>query len=195
MHIITGLVLARLLKARSGRSTPNPGQGNLAPVLNLPGVITLTHALPGRCRFRLPSLIGQATAATQIVERLGAVDGVRSIRVQPQTGSVLFEYDAARLNQELLAAALVRLLGLDAAFSGRVESVCSRELRTWARSLNMAVYQQTGGMLDLRTAVLLALAFEGIKQIVSQRALALPSGLTLLWWAGNGLLRKSGECE
>ena len=191
MHIITGLLLAKLLKAGKGK-TQAP---NTSPLLNMPGVITLAHSLPGRCRFRIPLLVGQSEASNKLIERLQGVDGVADVKIDCVTGSVLLSYDAATLNAEVLAAALVRLLGLERAFSGKVEASLGRELREWAKSLNVAVYQKTGGVLDLRTALMLGLIGIGIKKAITQRSLALPASFTLLWWAGTGLLREDGASE
>jgi len=193
MHIVTGLLLAKLLKARAKGSGRRSGDSLPSPLLNMPGVITLVHAVPGRCRFRLPALTGRVDAGAKLAARLRDIAGITRADVSAITGSVLIEYDAARLTPDLLAAALVRLLGLERAFAGRVEPALARELRDWARSLNVAVYQKTGGVLDLRTALLLALAVVGVKKLADQRALALPAGFTLLWWAGSGLLRDDGD--
>lgn len=187
MHIVTGLLVAKLLKARR-QASQKQGDTLPSPLLNMPGVITLEHGLPGRCRFRLPALAGRPEACAKLETRLRDIEGIARAEANAVTGSVLIAYDAARLTPDLLAAAMVRLLGLERAFAGKVEPSLARELRTWARSLNVAVYQKTGGVLDLRTALLLALAAVGIKKLAAQRALALPAGFTLLWWAGHGLL-------
>jgi len=191
MHIITGLLLAKLLKARNGKST----EPHASPLFNMPGVITLVHTLPGRSRFQLPLLVGQKEAGQKLALRLQEVDGVTSATVQPVTGSVLLVYDPAILTPDVLAAALVRLLGLEQAFSGKVEPALGRELREWAKSLNVAVYQKTGGVLDLRTTLMLGLVAIAIKKALAQRSLALPASFTLLWWAGTGLLREDGQSE
>ncbi len=191
MHIITGLLLAKLLKARNSKIQ----EQNASPLFNMPGVITLVHALPGRCRFRLPVLIGQAEASNKLVQRLQEVDGVTGVTASPAVGSILLAYDADKLSPEVLAAAMVRLLGLERAFSGKVEASLGRELREWAKSLNVAVYQKTGGVLDLRTALMLGLVAIAIKKAIAQRSLALPASFTLLWWAGTGLLREDGQGE
>ena len=191
MHIITGLLLAKLLKARNSKIQ----EQNASPLFNMPGVITLVHALPGRCRFRLPVLIGQAEASNKLVQRLQEIDGVTSVSTSPAVGSILLAYDVDKLSPEVLAAAMVRLLGLERAFSGKVEASLGRELREWAKSLNVAVYQKTGGVLDLRTALMLGLVAIAIKKAIAQRSLALPASFTLLWWAGTGLLREDGQGE
>ncbi len=191
MHIITGLLLAKLFKDGKGKTQAS----NTSPLFNMPGVITLVHSLPGRCRFRLPVLVGQTKACNKLAQRLQEIDGVADAKIDCVTGSVLLTYDATRLNAEVLGAALVRLLGLERAFSGNVEASLGRELREWAKSLNVAVYQKTGGLLDMRTALMLGLVAIAIKKALAQRALALPASFTLLWWAGAGLLREEAQSE
>ncbi len=193
MHILTGLLLARLLKRRAAHGRNPHAATKPSPLCDMPGVIGLVHSLPGRSRFRLPVLKGRPEPASELASRLGGLQGVRKATACARTGSVLLEYDATRLTPELLAAAMVRLLGLERAFAGQVDSTVRREIRHVARACNLAVYQQTGGLLDLRTAVLLGLALVGIKRLMAQRSLALPAGFTLLWWAGHGLLRDEGD--
>lgn len=192
MHILTGLLLAKLLKAKASAAAPvDSGAGGAT--VSMPGVIETLHVLPGRIRFRLPVLRGRPEACAQTEDRLRNVDGISGVAVSPVSGSVLVHYRPGRLKPDLLAAALVRMLGLDRAFSGRVEASLAREIKAWGRALNLAVYQKTGGVLDLRTALLVLLAVAGTKKILSQRALAMPAGFTLLWWAGSGLMREDGE--
>ena len=195
MHILTGLLVAKLLRARASHVDGKGDRGHASPLFDMPGVITLVHALPGRCRFRLPVLVGQCEAGAKLAGRLEEVEGISSAKVSAATGTILVVYDAARLTDEVLAAAVVRLLGLEKAFSGKVEASLGREIRDWAKSLNVAVYQKTGGVLDARTGLLLTLALLGIRKLFAERSLALPAGFTLLWWAGCGLLRGGGAGE
>jgi hypothetical protein len=105
---------------------------------------------------------------------------------------VLFEYDRERVTADTLAAAVIRLLGLEQELEKDVRPRAVTELKKFERSMNRAVYEQTGGALDLRTAVFVVLAVMGIQKMIKQGGLALPAGFTLLWWAGNGLLGKKG---
>ena len=196
MHIITGLLVAKLLKARREASRGS-GQRGVAesPLLNMPKVISMTHRLPGRVRFSIPALSGNGDAAKILADKLTKLDGVEHVSISTVSGSVLIRYDCGCLNENLLAAVLVRIMGLEGAFSGDVESSLSRELREWGRSLNFAVYQKTGGVLDLRTALFLALAVIGARRMLADRALGFPAGFTMLWWASLGLFGGGGESE
>ncbi len=63
----------------------------------------------------------------------------------------------------------------------------TRVHKAWEQ--NRAVYDQTNGLIDLRTALLISMAGLGIVKLWSQPHWALPAGFTLLWWSGSGLFR------
>jgi hypothetical protein len=188
MHIITGLVVSTLLGMRKKRKegTDEPE----SPLLKAPSIISVVHALPGRTRFRVPSLVGRDQTAAQLREALGRIEPVTRVEVNATSGSVLLEYGEG-VEPDMLAAALIRLLGLEQEFQKDVRPVAVNELRDFGRSCNRAVYEKTGGLLDARTLLFIALAVFGTRKIVKQGFAALPAGFTLLWWAGNGLLRGS----
>lgn len=64
------------------------------------------HDIPGRLRVRSPFLKGDAEIAQAVVERLGRVPGVKAVSANPVTGSVVAEYDPARVEAHALVAAL-----------------------------------------------------------------------------------------
>lgn len=188
MHIITGLLVSSLLGLRKKR-----GAGGAipdSPLLKAPSILSVVHALPGRVRFRVPSLFGRDQTAAQLREALLRIEPVRRAEVSATSGSVLVEYGEG-VQPDMLAAALIRLLGLENELKKDVPPAAITELRGFGRSVNRAVYERSGGALDARTVLFLALAILGIQRIVRQGLSALPAGFTLLWWAGNGLLRGS----
>ena len=188
MHIITGLLVSTLLGMRKKRKE---GAGaSESPLLKAPSIISVVHALPGRTRFRVPSLIGRDQTAAQLQEALGRIEPVERADVNATTGSVLMEYGPG-VEPDMLAAALIRLLGLEQELQKDVRPAAVTELHDFGRSFNRAVYEKTGGALDARTALFVVLAIFGIQRVVKQGFAALPAGFTLLWWAGNGLLRGS----
>jgi len=183
MHIITGLLFAGLAKMKKSR------QAN--PRVRVPrfttGPVQTTHALPGRLRFRVPSLTTDESGRVMVRERISRIEGVESVDVTPASGSVLIRYRETELEAELLFAALVRLLGLDGEMEARRQPVIPRELGLLAESMNRAVYEKTGGLIDLWTAVLIVLAGTGIRNMVRDPARAFPAGFTLVWWGLNSL--------
>ena len=186
MHIITGLVMASLLKRGKEKAVPQ------SPLLRLAAPVRTRHLLPGRARFEVPRLKGDANTAEDLALSLQRIQSVEAVRVSPVTGSVILCYDPEAISPELLVAAIIKLLGLETELDRAPSSVVSRELREVSHAVNRAVYDRTGGIVDLRTAMFLTLAAVGVTRLWRGGTLALPAGFTLLWWAGNGLLGKRG---
>ncbi len=184
MHIITGLLIARLLRRRKASS--------LVGLLRS-GPVRTEHAMPGRVRFLIPSLAGDEPQATSLRERLSTLPGVQSVRVTTTTGSVLIHYREEQVQAELLYAAVVRLLGLDDELANSPKPVITRELRNVVDSLNRAVYEQTGGLLDFTSLLLIVLAGVGASKLFREGAKAVPGGFTLMWWGLHQLLGGGGE--
>jgi hypothetical protein len=184
MHIITGLVLAALLG--KGKSPRLPALPRLQT-----GPVRVVHDLPGRVRLRVTALDDCGDHARILAERLPAIQGVQGVTVSPTTRSVLITYNPAAVRPALLFAAVVRLLGLDRAIDRPPRPVVARELRDVCRALNRAVYERTGGIIDLHTAVLIVFIALGVRKMLQQQSAILPAGLSMVWWAMNGLLRET----
>jgi hypothetical protein len=181
MHIITGLILAGLARRTKNHSQPLVAAFRTGPVQT-------AHCLPGRVRFRVPSLVDNSDGPQRLTEKLPAIRGVKSVEVNHTTGSVLIAYREEEVTPELLFAAVVRLLGLDEDVKRPPLPAVTREFRAVTDSLNRAVYARTGGLLDLQSAVLILLAAVGIRKLATEGYGAMPAGLTLVWWAANSLL-------
>ncbi len=186
MHILTGILLAGLLGRKNRPS--------VLPMLRT-GPVQTDHLLPGRVRFRVPSLIDAAEQAENLAERLRTLEGVRQAQANPATGSVLIEYRPSVVEPELLFAATVRLLGLEKELERTPCPTLVRELRAVLDSLNRVVYDRTSGMLDFSSAALLLLAALGVRKMTQEGAKALPAGFTLVWWGLHQLLGHGGNGE
>ncbi len=181
MHILTGLILTGLLgKNKSRRRT-------LMPMLRT-GPVQTAHWMPGRVRFRVPSLAENAAGAAMLREKLPVIQGVQSVKLDPATGSVVIVYREDEVRPELLFAAVARLMNLDAELKRTPQPVVTRELREILGSVNRMVYDQTGGLIDLWSAGLILLAAIGIQRLWTQGMRAFPAGLTLVWWGMASLL-------
>jgi len=192
MHILTGLVIAGL--ARMQQTGGLKGL-SLMPHLRT-GPVRTEHASPGRLRLRVPSLPGNDAGAERLVERLPGVNGVDSVQVNRTTGSVLIHYRAEEVRPELLFAAVVRLMGLEEEIARPPKALVTRELRSMLSAANRVVYDRTGGLLDLWSAVMILLAAIGIRKMVTDGlARALPGGFTMVWWAMHALARDGGGEE
>ncbi len=184
MHIITGMLVAGLL-----------GKGKAASLLPMlqSGPVQTAHATRGRVRFRVPSLSGSQRDAELIREKLPTLQGVESVDVNPATGSVLVRYREGQVRPDLLFAALVRLLGLEDELVQTPQPTVVKELRSMMDSLNRVVYDRTGGLLDLSSAVLIALAVAGTTKLFADGKNAVPPGFTMLWWGLHQLLGHNEE--
>ncbi len=197
MHIITGLVMAHLFKRHKDHEADEAQDRRepMAPLLRLHDPVRTEHMLPGRVRFRVPSLRGNAASGEHLATALDGVASIKKVCVNTVTGSVLIHYDAQTLNAALLVAAVIKVLGLEGELEKVPVSRLQRELRQVSKALNRALYDQTNGLLDMKSAIFLSLAALGTVKLLQQRSLALPAGFTLLWWASNGLLGCRGGAE
>jgi len=181
MHILTGFLLAGLMgKHKCCRRT-------LMPMFRT-GPVQTAHFMPGRVRLRVPSLAENGTGAALVQEKLPAIQGVQSVELNPATGSVLIVYREDEIRPELLFAAVVRLMNLDAELKRMPQPVVTRELRELLGSVNRMVYDRTGGLIDLWSAGLILLAAIGLQRLWAQGMRAFPAGLTLVWWGLASLL-------
>jgi copper chaperone CopZ len=133
-------------------------------------------------------LATNSEGAALVRRKLPAIGGVESVELRPATGSVLIAYRQAEVQPELLFAAVVRLLNLDAELQQVPQPIVTRELKEILGSANRMVYDRTGGLVDLWSAGLILLAAIGIQRLVVQGMRAFPAGLTLVWWGLASLL-------
>jgi hypothetical protein len=181
MHIITGFILAGLL-SKKGR-----GRRTLMPMFRT-GAVQTAHWMPGRVRLRVPSLAEDSAGAALVRRKLPTIQGVESVQLNPATGSIVIKYREEEVRPELLFAAVVRLMKLDAEFEKTPQPIVTRELRAIFASVNRMVYDRSGGLIDLWSAGLIVLAAIGVQRLLAQGTRAFPAGLTLVWWGMASLL-------
>ena len=171
MHLITAAALTALL----GRKR-NVGHDGLPSFI---GVMETAHVLPGRLRLYAPVLIGQRGAAAQLQKSLASLEGVRAVEVSSVSGSLLVHFAPDRVKPDMLLGAAIRLLGLERDVQRPPPSHIGEGIRHAGESLNHAIHEQTGGMLDLGTSLSLLLVAAGIRQLAAGNQFGWP----LLWWA------------
>jgi hypothetical protein len=171
MHLITAALLTALLGRKQG-----DGRDGLP---SFAGVMEIAHVLPGRLRLRAPVLIGQRRAAEQLRKSLAGLDGIRAVAVSPVSGSVLVQFAPDRVKPGMVLGAAIRLLGLEREVQRTPPSRIGEGIRQAGESLNHAIHEQTGGMIDLWTSVPLLLVVVGIRQLAAGNQFGWP----LLWWA------------
>ena len=183
MHLITAAVLSALI----GRKR-NVAHGGLP---SFTGVMETAHVLPGRLRLRAPVLVGQRGAAAQLQKSLARLEGVRAVEVSSVSGSLLVHFAPDRVKPDMLLGAAIRLLGLERDVQRPPPSYIGEGIRHAGESLNHAIHEQTGGMLDLGTSLTLLLVAAGIRQLAAGNQFGWP----LLWWAYRSTFSpgRSGE--
>lgn len=186
MHIITGLVIAGI----GARMRQNKALCGLPRFQT--GPIRVAHAVPGRIRFVAPSLKGCGAASLEWAEEFRKVRGIVGLDVNTVTGSVVVRFDPASVDPPLLFGVLARFLGLEEEVEKRATPAVVRELRALGKGINLAVYDNTNGMIDAWTLLVLTLAVIGTRKLAQTGWAGLPTGFTLLWWALNGLSRDGG---
>ena len=184
MHILTGMLIAGIF----GRKR----RVSILPMLRT-GPVQTVHLLPGRVRFRVPSLIDGPSQAECLRSRLSSLDGVEHVEVAAASGSLLIRYREKLVRPELLFAATVRLLGLEKEMERPPRPIVARELRAAFDSLNRVVYDRTCGVLDFSSALLILMAAVGVSKIIRQGAASVPPGVVLLWWGAHQLLGQGEE--
>jgi P-type Ca2+ transporter type 2C len=71
-------------------------------------VVTVSNAVPGRVRLRVIRAPGRAALITSLADRLAAAQGIREVRANPVTGSLLVLFDPGRLDHRALLIAARR---------------------------------------------------------------------------------------
>jgi hypothetical protein len=185
MHIITGLVLTALLGRRGGSPGRRPPSA--------PGVIETAHSIPGRLRLRIASLAGDGPTGGALAARLGGLEGVESVDFAPVCGSLVICYRPGVVEPDVLFGAVVRLAGLEDAVANPGSCRIRYELGEAGEAVNRAVFERTGGMLDLWTALPLLFVAIGVRKLLGGKGSNPQTGMMLLWWAYLSLFPPGGR--
>jgi hypothetical protein len=99
--------------------------------------VSLVHHLPGRLRLRSAALKGNARAGENARELLAEIAGLRSVTANPQTGSLLLDYDPAviapdRIAELLASRGFVLSPTTEEAATPRLLGQLARAVKGWA---------------------------------------------------------------
>lgn len=182
MHMVVGLFLASLLRKKTRMRAGLP---------SIRGKLETVHALPGRLRFISPMLVGlQERAQQKIGAEIQKIDGIRRVDMNAHTGSLLIVYDPAAVEPFIVHGIVVRVLGLENDLAKSPDGLLTREMDLIGRALNQQIYQSSGGLMDLRSSLMISVLILALYRIVIQGDRTLPGGVNLLWWtyvmAGKG---------
>ena len=173
MHMVIGFILAALLKKKGGQTLPV-----------IPGKFEISHAMPGRIRFRVPSLDTRPPSQIETVRNeMPKITEIHSVELNTHSGSILVEYEFGAIEPYIVCGLLIKVLGLEAELESRPESVVQKEIKFIGNAVNQAVYNSTSGTLDLTSAFILLTISLGLYKILLQNDRTLPGGINLLWWA------------
>lgn len=186
MHIVTGLIIAAL----AGRVKKKSDLQGI-PYRNT-GPLQIAHVLPGRIRLRIPALPEKDERVLSGIDQLRNLQGIDKVSTTVVTGSLVIHFDQNKLDPVFLFSVVARLLGLDKQLEKEVNPIILREINELTGSLNRAVYDETHGMIDLRTLAVALLLIFGGRQLIRDKWGALPTGVTLIWWAFNLMRYKRG---
>ena len=174
MHMVVGFLLASLIRKKSGRQTGLP---------SLPGKLEAVHALPGRLRLNSPLLEDiPNNVHRKISTEIKKVEGIRSADINAHSGSLLVTFDSSRIDPLIVHGVVARVLGLEQAFEKSPEGLLTREIDLFGRALSQQVYQASGGLMDLRSSLMMGVLMLALYRIIIQGDRTLPGGINLLWW-------------
>jgi hypothetical protein len=172
--MVVGFILASLLRKKKRNPVILP---------SIKGKFSVEHDLPGRIRFGSPLLEDARTEVTQeICGEMNKIEGIRSVKINPHTGSLLVLYDEVRIQKFIVHSIAIKVLGLEEEFEKKPEGLLSNEVGLIGRALNQQIYQASAGILDLKSTLMVTFLTLAIYQIILRRDRALPGGFNLLWW-------------
>lgn len=187
MHLVTGVLIAAL----AGRAKQNRVLQGL-PMFQT-GPIQVAHALPGRIRFVIPDLRDNYEQMKNGLEQLETLRGIDKIEYSTVSGSLIVRFNHELVPPPLLFSAVARLLELEHELDKPLTPAVIKELRAMGGSLNRMIYDETHGLLDLRTIAVGGLLIVGGRKLLIENWATVPTGLTLLWWAFHLVYRGQGE--
>jgi hypothetical protein len=182
MHLVVGFLLASILRKKAGMRTDMP---------SIRGKLETIHAMPGRVRFNSSLLEGlQVKSSERIASEITSVEGIGRVEINGHTGSLLVVYDPLAIKPFIVHGIVVKLLGLEDEFEKQPEGLITREMQLIGRSVNQQIVQSSGGLMDLRSSLMLSILTLALYRIMVQGDRTLPGGINLLWWsyviAGRG---------
>jgi|GEM_PF-2890498 len=174
MHIITGL----LLSALASRTMDRKGKAGRASAF--PNRIHVAHSMQGRIRMYCDRF-REDRVTSVLQEQLSQIQGIHSLEGNQRTGSLLIHYNPEQVKEELLIAAVQKLMGTNE--TSPQQGTIMQEVKTGYDAVNAALLDRTGGAVDVNTMLAGTLAALAVKQFVLTRSLGVPSPMTLFYWA------------
>ena len=157
----------------------------------------VAHSIPGRTRLKFAELKSHPYRHQALQRTLASIPGVRQVDVSSQTGSVVLHHDKDAIHSMQFLGAIAAAFGLTGLAATEVgewaallgngspsETVDVLESAKGAAvALNHTLTDLTGGHLDVKTLLPVALLLLGVRSIVVSDALAAPKWYEFFWFA------------
>lgn len=146
------------------------------------GMLEVKHYLPGRIRLYMPILKNNKEAENVLIHQMTRIQFIKSLKINVVTGTILINYDENEIKPILLMGIVIKLLGLESEINKEPESLVKKEIVNLKDSVNLAIYDKTKGIFDIKAIMLLGLFISGINKCIKDPKVT-PGGITYLWWA------------
>lgn len=172
-------LVGKMISDVSGKNKNNKSSVNVPDFV---GVVEVKHSIKGRIRYRIPKLKGDNTLAEYITGQLSKVKFINNVEANAITGSLLINYDYGQIDPNMLTAAIVKLLNLEVEINKKKDALVTRELSNMKEVLNLAIYNKTKGILDIKSIYLIIIMVFAIRGIRTAPKM-IPNGYTMARWA------------
>ncbi|AEH45465.1 hypothetical protein Thein_1605 [Thermodesulfatator indicus DSM 15286] len=137
----------------------------------------VVHSLKGRVRLKAPALKNRPKELDHIISTIDSLENVKKVSGNPQTGSILLEYEGSP------QVFWNKLRELDVLDIKKAEEVAVKsQLQTVFKKADEAIKESSHYRLDLGTSVGLACVAVGLYQLLRGRT-NLPSWYTAFWYS------------
>lgn len=181
MHILTGLILSRLLA----------GDKKKKAFRGFRNIIEVRHNIPGRVRFYIPLLRNNTVAGQTLEQQLIKAGAVKQIKVSPLSGTLLIIFDPEQIEITTLTGVVAKMLGLEKEIEKIQPSILGKEISGILKSANTSLYESSDGFVDLNSLITISFLSLGVYSLLRSPKI-LPAGLSLMYWAYNNSMRNMG---
>ncbi len=139
----------------------------------------VVHSLKGRLRLKLPALRNNKDKLAKIASSLETIENIKKLTINPQTGSILIEYDGSP------QAFWKNIRELDVFNIKKLDEVAVKShVHSLFKKADEKVKESSHYRLDLATSVGLACMAVGLYQLLRGKS-DLPVWHTAFWYAFN----------
>jgi hypothetical protein len=145
----------------------------------------VVHHIPGRARLRIPAKRHNHNFFEDVKRRLGQLDSVSHVSVNPASASVLVHYRGGI--DQLLAEAAIKGLNEILDISEDLPPIipAAAKMAQQLIQIDRQITELSGGGLDGRSAVLIGLAVAAIMQLF--RGEIFGPAIPLIWYAAQAI--------